>query len=173
MNGDDCGVDRRVFDMVVGVFLWGICDGCDGGEGEVESGGGGEGEGCEVSVWGGGVCVELWGDGVVFECDGGSDYGGGAGGLCGDIFFGRFWIVGFLCGWNLADGLGTEQERLPYKEGWRPPKVQTTLATLGVMAGELNAANREPVPEGLILGASTLKMAWHGLDPITGVQASA
>lgn len=49
--------------------------------------------------------------------------------------------------------------------------VQTTLATLGVMVSELNAANGEPVPEGLILGASTLKMAWQGLDPITGVQA--
>lgn len=67
------------------------------------------------------------------------------------IFFGELLVIfaGMLC--SFAGNpltCGVEQERLPYKEGWRPPTIQTTLATLGVMAGELNAANGEPVPEG-------------------------
>lgn len=62
-----------------------------------------------------------------------------------------------------------EEERLPYNEGWRPPKAQTNLATLGTMILELNAANGEVLPEGLEITIQTLKMAFGGYDPITGV----
>ncbi|CCG82228.1 Putative uncharacterized protein [Taphrina deformans PYCC 5710] len=61
-----------------------------------------------------------------------------------------------------------EQERLPYELGWTKPATQTNFLTLGAMVLKLNAANGEPVPEGLILTASTLKAAFSGLDPITG-----
>lgn len=62
-----------------------------------------------------------------------------------------------------------EQERLPYAEGWKAPSTQTNLLTLGDMVLRLNQAAGEEVPEGLILGASTLKTAFSGLDPITGL----
>jgi hypothetical protein len=61
-----------------------------------------------------------------------------------------------------------EEERLPYAEGWKPTTQTTTLATLGAMALELNAANGEVLPEGLILGESSLRAVFKGLDPITG-----
>jgi len=61
-----------------------------------------------------------------------------------------------------------EQEKLPYELGWRPSLVPTTLASLGLMVGELNAATGEPLLEGLILSESTLKLAFSGKNPITG-----
>jgi hypothetical protein len=65
-----------------------------------------------------------------------------------------------------------EEERLPYQEGWRPTTKPTTLATLGAMVLELNAANGEVLPEGLILGESSLRAVFKGLDPITGAVLS-
>lgn len=62
-----------------------------------------------------------------------------------------------------------EQERLPYELGWTKPKTQTNFLTLGAMVLQLNIANGEPLPEGLILGESTLKAAFSGLDPVTGL----
>jgi len=62
-----------------------------------------------------------------------------------------------------------EEERLPYNEGWRPPTTQTNLATLAAMVLELNAANGEVVPEGLLITTNTLKLAFGGYDPITGL----
>ncbi|EPE27336.1 Cloroperoxidase [Glarea lozoyensis ATCC 20868] len=65
-----------------------------------------------------------------------------------------------------------EEERLPYQEGWKPTTTPTTLATLGAMVLELNAANGEVLPEGLILGESSLRAVFKGLDPITGAVLS-
>jgi len=64
-----------------------------------------------------------------------------------------------------------EQERLPYAEGWRKPATQTNLATLGAMVLELNAASGEAVPEGLLITTNTLKLAFGGYNPITGLLA--
>lgn len=61
-----------------------------------------------------------------------------------------------------------EDERLPYELGWTPPKAPTTLASLGQMVLELNAANGEEIPEGLILGEKSLKAALIGLNAATG-----
>lgn len=66
-----------------------------------------------------------------------------------------------------------EQERLPYAEGWRPPTKQTNLLTLGGMVLALNAVNGEVIPEGLEITANTLKLAFGGYDPITGLLAHA
>jgi hypothetical protein len=41
-----------------------------------------------------------------------------------------------------------EQEKLPYALGWRPSKSPITLASLGVMVGNLFATSPEPLPEG-------------------------
>ncbi|BFZ58090.1 hypothetical protein PYCC9005_005148 [Savitreella phatthalungensis] len=62
-----------------------------------------------------------------------------------------------------------EKERLPYELGWTKPAGQTSLFSLGAMIFALNAATGEPVPEGLILGESTLRLALAGLDPISGL----
>jgi hypothetical protein len=67
--------------------------------------------------------------------------------------------------------LHLEEERLPYDEGWRPPSTQTTLLTLGDMILALNAANGEVVPEGLEITTNTLKLAFGGYDPVTGLLA--
>jgi hypothetical protein len=61
-----------------------------------------------------------------------------------------------------------EQERLPYELGWQPPKTTTTLASLGAMALELNAASGEAVPEGVILGEKSLRAVLIGLNAATG-----
>jgi hypothetical protein len=61
-----------------------------------------------------------------------------------------------------------EEERLPYVEGWRPTVQSTTLSSLAAMIFELNVANGEELPEGLLLTESTLKAALSGLDPVTG-----
>lgn len=61
-----------------------------------------------------------------------------------------------------------EEERLPYEEGWRPTVEPTTLTSLGAMILELNIANGEEVPEGLILGAHSLQAVLIGVDPVTG-----
>lgn len=61
-----------------------------------------------------------------------------------------------------------EEERLPYEEGWRPTVEPTTLTSLGAMIVELNLANGEEVPEGLILGTHSLQAVLTGLDPVTG-----
>lgn len=61
-----------------------------------------------------------------------------------------------------------EEERLPYEQGWRPTVEPTTLASLGQMIIELNAANGEVVPEGLILGSHSLGAVLVGLDGVTG-----
>lgn len=66
-----------------------------------------------------------------------------------------------------------EQERLPYAEGWRPPAKQTNLLTLGQMILELYTAAGDVLPEGLEITTNTLKLAFGGYDPITGVLAHA
>ena len=61
-----------------------------------------------------------------------------------------------------------EQERLPYKEGWRKPAQQTTLLTIGNMINQLYAASPEPLPEGLEdLTVGAYKDALAGRDPVT------
>lgn len=67
----------------------------------------------------------------------------------------------------------TEEERLPYNEGWRPPTESTTLSTLGAMVLQLIAANKDALPEGLEITTNTLKLAFGGYDPITGLLAHA
>lgn len=61
-----------------------------------------------------------------------------------------------------------EEERLPYEQGWRPTKESTTLASLAAMVFELNLANGEEIPEGLIVSEHSLKAALIGVDAITG-----
>ncbi|KAK6007100.1 hypothetical protein QM012_006108 [Aureobasidium pullulans] len=61
-----------------------------------------------------------------------------------------------------------EEERLPYELGWQPPQTTTTLASLGAMVLELNAASGEQVPEGIILGENSLKAVLIGLNAATG-----
>jgi len=61
-----------------------------------------------------------------------------------------------------------EQEKLPYELGWQPPKTPTTLASLGAMALQLNAASGEAVPEGVILGENSLRAVLIGLNAATG-----
>ncbi|KAK2625809.1 hypothetical protein QTJ16_005121 [Diplocarpon rosae] len=61
-----------------------------------------------------------------------------------------------------------EEERLPYKEGWKPTAQPTTLASLAAMVVKLNAANGEVIPEGLTLTETTLRAALRGLHPVTG-----
>jgi len=61
-----------------------------------------------------------------------------------------------------------EQERLPYQEGWRPTVAPTTLGSLAQMVTELNIANGEEIPEGLIVSEHTLKAVLIGLDAVTG-----
>lgn len=61
-----------------------------------------------------------------------------------------------------------EEERLPYEEGWRPTETPTTLASLGAMILELNLANGEVVPEGLILGEHSLQAVLIGVNGTTG-----
>lgn len=81
------------------------------------------------------------------------------------IFFGKQLD---LC--NRDGGLlGLEEERLPYNEGWRPTTTQTNLNTLGAMILALNAASGEVLPEGLLITTNTLKFAFGGYNPITGV----
>ncbi|KAG4418243.1 hypothetical protein IFR04_008601 [Cadophora malorum] len=62
-----------------------------------------------------------------------------------------------------------EEERLPYNEGWRPTAQETNLLTLGAMILQLNAANKEALPEGLLITTNTLKLAFGGYNPITGL----
>lgn len=62
-----------------------------------------------------------------------------------------------------------EEERLPYKEGWRRGECQTNLASLGVMILELVAANKDVLPEGLEVTAQTVGLAFGGYDPVTGI----
>ena len=64
-----------------------------------------------------------------------------------------------------------EQERLPYNEGWRPTTQETNLFTLGSMIMQLIAANKDALPEGLEITTNSLKLAFGGYDPITGVLA--
>ncbi|KAH3920442.1 hypothetical protein HBH56_004550 [Parastagonospora nodorum] len=42
-----------------------------------------------------------------------------------------------------------EQEKLPYAQGWRPSPAPITLASLGIMIGELSASSPEPFAEGV------------------------
>ncbi|KAF2088261.1 Cloroperoxidase [Saccharata proteae CBS 121410] len=62
-----------------------------------------------------------------------------------------------------------EQERLPYNEGWRPTARQTDLLSLSDMAGRLNGVTGEMLPEGLLVTAQTLGLAFRGLNPVKGV----
>ncbi|KAK6580277.1 hypothetical protein PZA11_007299 [Diplocarpon coronariae] len=62
-----------------------------------------------------------------------------------------------------------EQERLPYNEGWRPTAQETNLFTLGGMILQLIAANNDTLPEGLEITTNTLKLAFGGYDPVTGL----
>ncbi|KAI5361364.1 putative chloroperoxidase [Septoria linicola] len=62
-----------------------------------------------------------------------------------------------------------EQERLPYKEGWRVPTEQTSLQSVGNMIGKLYAASPEPLPEGLeVITMGAVRNAFLGKDPLTG-----
>jgi hypothetical protein len=65
--------------------------------------------------------------------------------------------------------LQTEEERLPYAEGWRPPAKQTTLMTLGQMIIKLYTTAGDILPEGLEITTNTLKLAFGGYDPLTGL----
>ncbi|KAI5208769.1 hypothetical protein AUEXF2481DRAFT_6342 [Aureobasidium subglaciale EXF-2481] len=61
-----------------------------------------------------------------------------------------------------------EEEKLPYELGWQPPKVPTTLASLGAMVLQLNAESGETIPEGVILGENSLRAVLIGLNAATG-----
>lgn len=61
-----------------------------------------------------------------------------------------------------------EEERLPYEEGWRPTLLPTTLPSLAAMIIELNIANGEELPEGLIISTHTLQAVLIGLNAVTG-----
>ncbi|TVY75661.1 putative sterigmatocystin biosynthesis peroxidase [Lachnellula suecica] len=79
-----------------------------------------------------------------------------------------------------------EEERLPYDEvsaimiygmvqylrllqGWTPPTEETNLTTLLLMILQLVPDSGEPIPEGLTITEQTLKQAFGGYDPITGI----
>ncbi len=64
-----------------------------------------------------------------------------------------------------------EEERLPYLEGWRPTAAATNLLTLGEMVNKLVAASGEAMPEGLLITINTLRLAFGGYDPLTGLLA--
>lgn len=66
-----------------------------------------------------------------------------------------------------------EEERLPYAEGWRPTVEPTTLTSLGQMILELNLANGEEVPEGVILSAHSLQAVLVGVNGTTGAVQNA
>lgn len=51
-----------------------------------------------------------------------------------------------------------EQEKLPYNLGWRPSVNEVNLSTLGAMIVQLYTQSPEPVPEGLLVTASTYKV---------------
>lgn len=74
----------------------------------------------------------------------------------------------------MADFLRSpEKERLPYELGWQKPVQETNLASLGAMVVALNAAEPMSLPEGLQLGAGSLKDVYELRDPITGVLINA
>lgn len=52
--------------------------------------------------------------------------------------------------------------------GWTKPTIEIDLATLGLMITQLQLANPDAVPEGLTLGAGTLKDVLNLIDPLTG-----
>jgi hypothetical protein len=56
-------------------------------------------------------------------------------------------------------------------EGWRPPVTETNLNTLGAMVNQLFLASGEMLPEGLLITTNTLKLAFGGYNPITGLLA--
>lgn len=62
-----------------------------------------------------------------------------------------------------------QEERLPYEEGWRRGGSKTNLSTLAAMTLKLVAANKEALPEGLVVTAQTIGLTFGGLDPITGL----
>ncbi|ORY77379.1 Chloroperoxidase [Protomyces lactucae-debilis] len=62
-----------------------------------------------------------------------------------------------------------EQERLPYEEGWTKSLIPTTLPSLVALVLQLNAANGEAIPEGVVLTTNTLKNAFSGLSVLTGL----
>jgi hypothetical protein len=67
--------------------------------------------------------------------------------------------------------LGTEEERFPYLEGWRPPTAEANLMTLAAMVVRLQQASGEALSEGLLITTNTLQQAFGGYDPITGLLA--
>lgn len=62
-----------------------------------------------------------------------------------------------------------EQEKLPYELGWRRPQQQITLLSLGNMVMQLYQASPQPGPEGVRVTADTLKDAFEGVNPVTGL----
>jgi len=56
-----------------------------------------------------------------------------------------------------------EQERLPYKEGWRPSPEPITLASLGALVLELYTQSPQPAKEGLKITAESYKDAFIAL----------
>ncbi|PGH23673.1 hypothetical protein AJ80_02279 [Polytolypa hystricis UAMH7299] len=61
-----------------------------------------------------------------------------------------------------------EEERLPYNEGWRPPKMTTNLATVTAMTLELILAGGEVLPEGLEVTENLVGKILAG-KPIEGI----
>ncbi|OAX83560.1 hypothetical protein ACJ72_02072 [Emergomyces africanus] len=61
-----------------------------------------------------------------------------------------------------------EQERLPYNEGWRRPRIQTNAVTLVPLIVRLMAAGGEILPEGLRMVENTLTKILTG-QPIEGL----
>lgn len=67
-----------------------------------------------------------------------------------------------------------EQERLPYELGWTPPTTQTNFGTLAAMIGKLiSATPNATIPQGLLITANTVKIAFEGGNPVTGILPSA
>lgn len=86
----------------------------------------------------------------------------------------RFSLVRPILSYQIFDRLlifPIEEERLPYAEGWRPTAQQTNLLTLGTMVLQLYVEAGDVLPEGLEITTNTLKLAFGGYDPITGLLA--
>lgn len=59
----------------------------------------------------------------------------------------------------------------PLSRRLETPKDETDLSTLGAMILQLYPAAGEVLPEGLLITTNTLKLAFGGYDPLTGLLA--
>lgn len=68
-----------------------------------------------------------------------------------------------------------EQERLPYKEGWRVPEEETSLESVGNMIGKMYSASPNPLEEGFTVLTTmvAVRNVFGGRDPITGLVRNA